>query len=334
MMSSSLPCTLPVWFQQLLNLASYEGCVVVCSGSVAQGSLILALSHRFSGYHLPIPSTPSTLAQEGLRCLVAVVWVVSLTPHSVRPARECFDLSHRLYLHLNFSILISLTLLTSCSSATESLSPTNSKNGDNDNLNQDPTPSSAAQSKYPHSMGRSGSDHPCNPIKKGQASYAKAMKFGKGCNAHSLNPCPEERIDSPLPPAVPLLAHSHQIEVCPDLPLQSKVEIVVEKFRGASEQSSVKVNHPSSFSNEPVTTTDKWIRVSAKKRLRSMTNPGVGKPCPLKPTSQPKVTVVDPAMSPNNIGSPSLVANHGDPDERDPSLHTSLVTRDNTILLA
>lgn len=61
-------------------------------------------------------------------------------------------------------------------------------------------------------------------------------------------------------------SESHHIEVCPDLPLQTKVEIVVEKFGGASDLSSVKVNHPSSSSsNEPVTTTDNWIRVSLKK---------------------------------------------------------------------
>ena len=121
--------------------------------------------------------------------------------------RACFDFSHRLHLHLIFSVLIPVALLMSCNSNTESLSPTNSKNGDNDNLHQDPTPSSAAQSKYPHSLGKGGSDHPCNPIEKGHTSYAKAMKFGMGCSTHSLNPCHEERIDIPLPPSVPILAH-------------------------------------------------------------------------------------------------------------------------------
>jgi len=56
-------------------------------------------------------------------------------------------------------------------------------------------------------MGRGGSDHPCNPIKKGKTSYAEAMKFDMGCTAHPSNPCPEERIDPPLPPSVPLPAH-------------------------------------------------------------------------------------------------------------------------------
>lgn len=84
---------------------------------------------------------------------------------------------------------------------------TSSENGDHDNLNQDPPPSSAAQSNFPHSMGRGGSDHPCNPSEKGQTSYAKATKFGLGCIAHSSNPYPEERIDSPWSPSVPLPAH-------------------------------------------------------------------------------------------------------------------------------
>ena len=56
-------------------------------------------------------------------------------------------------------------------------------------------------------MDRGGSDHPCNPIEKGQTSYAKATKFGMGCTAHSSNPCPAERIDIPLLPSVPLPAH-------------------------------------------------------------------------------------------------------------------------------
>lgn len=129
-------------------------------------------------------------------------------------------------------------------------------------------------------------------------------------------------------------SESHQIEVCPNLPLHSKVEIVVEKFNGASGLSSDTVNQPPSSSIVPVTTIDNWIGVSHKKRFKSMTNSGIGKTSPLKPTSQPKVTIVNPVMHPTSIGFPSRPVNFGTPDEGDSSLHMSPVTHDNTILLA
>lgn len=136
----------------------------------------------------------------------SMIWDVGCC-FSVSIYRAGVDFYRSLHLHLHFSVRVSLTLLMSCSSATESLSPTSSENGAHDNLNQDPPPSSATQSKYTHSMGRGGSDHPCNPTEKGQISYAKVTKFGMGCTAHSSNPCPEKSIDSPLSPSVPLPAH-------------------------------------------------------------------------------------------------------------------------------
>ncbi|KAJ8423288.1 hypothetical protein Cgig2_031120 [Carnegiea gigantea] len=243
MMSSSLPCTLPVCFQGLLDLTCFRMCSGVRWGCSARKPHLLSLS--------PIHSVSS---------------ILSLKPFNASPRRsQVPSSSGRGDVHASPFCSYGL--------ATESLPPTNSENGDNTNLNQDTTPSATAKSTYPHSMGRGGSDHPCNPIEKGQPSYAKAMKFGMGCTAHPSNLCPEERIGPPLPPSIPLPANMrgslvislkgksmkvpliyeglyeicalcgskfHQIEVCPDLPLQSKVEIVVEKFGGASGLSSIK----------------------------------------------------------------------------------------------
>lgn len=90
-------------------------------------------------------------------------------------------------------------------------------------------------------------------------------------------------------------SESHQIEPCPDLSLQSKVEIVVEKFGGSNVLSPTNVINPSS-SKEPVTTTGKWIQVSPKKRFRSMSSSSFSNQSPLKPPTLPKVTIVDPIL--------------------------------------
>lgn len=91
---------------------------------------------------------------------------------------------------------------------------------------------------------------------------------------------------------------SHQIEACPNKSAYSKVEIVVEKFGGTSGQSTISVTQPSSSASEPITVTNKWIRVSPKKRFRSMSSAGVGKSSPLKAPLLPKITLVEPIMSP------------------------------------
>jgi len=62
---------------------------------------------------------------------------------------------------------------------------------------------------------------------------------------------------------------SHQIKAYPDLPAQSKIEIVVKKFGEIKVKSSANPGAPFS-SKEPVAVTDQWIQVSSKKRLRSM----------------------------------------------------------------
>ncbi|KAJ8441362.1 hypothetical protein Cgig2_024874 [Carnegiea gigantea] len=303
MMNSSLPYTLPVCFQGLLNLASYKGCAVVYGGGKTH-PFSLSPIFRVSWTPSCNPFSPSPRGSQvpssggmggvhdatfcssclsvlisgdfhhsycpycALICPPSILWISQFGEVAYAPTQD-----HRVIRSANgkhdiMSVLVSLTLLMSCNSDIESLSSTNSENGDNDNLHQDPTPSSAAQSQYLYSMGRDGSDHPCNPIEKGQTSYAKATKFGMGCSAHSSNPCPEERIDISLPPSVPLPAH------------------VI----------------------------------------------GVGKPSPLKPTYQPKVIIVDPVMCPNSVGSPSRPAKHGAPDEGDLSLHMSPVTHDNSNL--
>lgn len=89
---------------------------------------------------------------------------------------------------------------------------------------------------------------------------------------------------------------SHQIEVCPDLPTQSKIEIVVEKF-GETNMKADANSGNSSSSKEPMTAADQWIRVSPKKRFRSMITSSSGKQSTLKPPSQPKVIIVEPSLS-------------------------------------
>ncbi|KAJ8432313.1 hypothetical protein Cgig2_027433 [Carnegiea gigantea] len=120
--------------------------------------------------------------------------------------------------------------------------------------------------------------------------------YAKPASPHSMgkDSLPASRTNSPLPPSIPLPTHVI-------------VEIVMEKFRGASVLSSVNFSNPSS-SNEPITTTDQWIWVSPKKRFRSMSTSSVGKPSLLKPPTIPKVTIVDSVMTPKNLGSPPTCA--------------------------
>ena len=60
---------------------------------------------------------------------------------------------------------------------------------------------------------------------------------------------------------------SHLLEACPKLPTSKKVEVVVEKF-----ESSTNLNAPSMPANShfPPPSTDSWVTVSPKKRVKSM----------------------------------------------------------------
>ena len=60
--------------------------------------------------------------------------------------------------------------------------------------------------------------------------------------------------------------HDHLLELCPRLPVTPKIEVVVEKFQahGISDTPS------SSVSNPPDDSLEKWIRISPKKRGRSL----------------------------------------------------------------
>ncbi|KAJ8426467.1 hypothetical protein Cgig2_012380 [Carnegiea gigantea] len=96
---------------------------------------------------------------------------------------------------------------------------------------------------------------------------------------------------------------AYQIDTCPDLPTQSKVEIVVEKFGGAKVTTQVNASNSTS-ANTPITTADQWIRVSPKKRFCSMVSSYVGKSSPLKPPPSPLVTIVDPIQQ-RGLSSPT-----------------------------
>ena len=61
---------------------------------------------------------------------------------------------------------------------------------------------------------------------------------------------------------------SHQIESSSDLPIQSKVKIVMKTLEGPMACRQSILANPSS-SNEPVTIADKWTRVFPKKRFKS-----------------------------------------------------------------
>jgi len=65
-----------------------------------------------------------------------------------------------------------------------------------------------------------------------------------------------------------------------------------------------------------------------------MNSLGVGKPSPLKPTSEPKVTIIDLVMSPKSLGSPPSPPNLVNPKEGDPSPHMSPIIHATSILLA
>lgn len=112
-------------------------------------------------------------------------------------------------------------------------------------------------------------------------------------------------------------SESHQIEACLNLLANSKVEIVVKKFGGGSGQAAISVTQASSFASEPVTVTDKWIRVSPKKLFRSMPSSGVGKSSPLKAPLLPKVTIVEPVLSP--VLSPKVFGSSTETEAQDKS---------------
>lgn len=118
-------------------------------------------------------------------------------------------------------------------------------------------------------------------------------------------------------------SEDHQIEACPYLPVQSKVEIIVEKFGGGCNKVVVRVNHPFSSASEPVTTTDKWIRVSSKKRFRYMAPSAVGKPSLLKAPLLPKVTIVESVMTLEHPDSPSPSSHAKHPGSLSPSSHAT-----------
>ncbi|KAJ8431300.1 hypothetical protein Cgig2_018372 [Carnegiea gigantea] len=187
--------------------------------------------------------------------------------------------------HIPFAFLIFAPFcsLISANSSTESLSPTNSENGDNDNINQISPTSNFAKSAHSSSLGRDS--------------------------------VPTLRNHSPLSPSFTLpsnVIESHQIEACPNLPAHLKVEIVVKKFGGGSGQAAVSVIQLSSSACEPITITNKWIRVSQKK----------GKSSSLKAPLLPKVTIVEPVTSPKILGSPSVT---DAPNSSSPALHKDVI---------
>ncbi|KAJ8430339.1 hypothetical protein Cgig2_008432 [Carnegiea gigantea] len=217
------------------------------------------------------------------------------------------------HLSLALTVIGHYCMLISANSSTEPLSPSNSENGDNDNSHPIPPAVNSAKSTHSNSLGRGETDHPCHPVDTGQISFAKATKFSVGRVDYPPNSIPELRAHSLLSPPISIptnVIEDHQIKACPNLPIQSKVEIVVEKFGGGCNEAAVSVNHPSSSASEPVITTDKWIRVSPKKRFRSMALLPQDISSPLVP----------PAIIDENIVLAHLTdgINHEVPENKDP----------------
>lgn len=127
--------------------------------------------------------------------------------------------------HIPFALIVFAPFcrLMGANSFTKSLSPTNSENGDNDNIHQISPASNFAKSAHSNSMGRGGSDYPCHPVDKGQNLYAKATKFGVGRAAHTSDPVSKPRDHPPLPPSITLpsnvIGNSNSLDLCADKPL-------------------------------------------------------------------------------------------------------------------
>ncbi|KAJ8437740.1 hypothetical protein Cgig2_009455 [Carnegiea gigantea] len=221
-------------------------------------------------------------------------------------------------------------------SSTEPLSITNSENGDNENLNQISSLSDTSKSHTLYPVGGSRSDHICIQTEKTRLSYAKMTTFVMGCSSNPSHPTVSLTAHPPLPSSTPHSNLEIGNSSSPDLkaneppcfgpPASPPVEHVEElialcllgkvwgeyvplpaiinktkadwKFIRGQVKSLVNVGNPSP-SKEPVTSADQWIQNSPKKRFRSMPPSNLGKLSPLKPPTQPKVTIVDPPLVPN-----------------------------------
>ncbi|KAJ8419841.1 hypothetical protein Cgig2_031786 [Carnegiea gigantea] len=90
-------------------------------------------------------------------------------------------------------------VLMSSNSSTEPLSITNSKNGDNENLNQISSVSDTSKSQTPYPVGGSRSDHTCIQTEKTRLSYAKTMTFSVECSSNPSHPTVSLIAYPPLP---------------------------------------------------------------------------------------------------------------------------------------
>lgn len=111
---------------------------------------------------------------------------------------------------------------------------------------------------------------------------------------------------------------SHQIDSCPDLPLQTKVEIVVQKFGEAKVKAPVN-EVPINSCNDPMTFADQWIRVSPKKRSRTMSSSYLGNKSSLKASPFPKFSIMEPGSSSSDPVIPPLHS-PGHPHAKEPNL--------------
>ncbi|KAJ8424534.1 hypothetical protein Cgig2_025751 [Carnegiea gigantea] len=255
-----------------------------------------------------------------------------------------FFKTHHLLVSSGFS---PLSLLMSYNSSTSPLSCTNSENGDNDHDRQNSNVRDSSKPSGSHTVGGGRGDHPRASHQKRGSSYAQAMKFGVGCSHHSQHSPTSQRINPALSPFDPVVdpetglhevcalfgSKSHQIDSCLELPAQLKVEIVVEKFGGTKVTTPVTTS-TSSHVNAPVTIADQWIRMSLKKCIRSTASSSMGKMSPLKPPSTPKVTIVDPVMSPKDLDVPPLYAATHSHVQESPCIGSSHVPPPDTLILA
>ncbi|KAJ8421388.1 hypothetical protein Cgig2_006285 [Carnegiea gigantea] len=178
--------------------------------------------------------------------------------------------------HISLALIVfaPYCILMSANSSTESISPSKSENGDNDNLRQISPASSSAKSTYSHSMGRGGSNHPWHQIDKGQISYAQVMKFSVGLAAYTSDSIPESRAHSALSPP---------ISIPPSL-------------IGNGKSPDLHADEPPFLRPPPSPPVEHIEELIALCLL--------GKSSPLKASLLPKVTIVEPLMTPQLLGSP------------------------------
>lgn len=98
---------------------------------------------------------------------------------------------------------------------------------------------------------------------------------------------------------------SRQTDSCPELPIQTKVEIVVQKFGEAKVKTPVN-EVPINSSNDPMTFADKWIQVSPKKRSCTMSSSHLGNKSYLNASPLPKISIVEPGSSSSDPVIPPL----------------------------